>query len=183
MLYQRLAYSLMCFQRPDEALAVYKEVLRRFETTDINVWERTAYIYAQKGMPDSSLIIAEREDLDTSYWHMWNWVYGVAGVADSARRHLDQFEALYPDYDLSPQIALIYTVTGENDKAFEWLERAYENHNNWLLYMNAMSGFGGMDNLLDDPRWDDFAAKICFPKGNWEKRRVELKRRQEGAGK
>ena len=179
--YQYLAFSYMCFQRPDEALAVHDEVRKRFETTDMNTWEWTAYVYAQKGMPDSSLIIAEREGLDTSHWHMWDWVYGAAGVADSALRHLDQYEALYPDMDTSPMIALIYAVTGDNDKAFEWFERACENHNNWLLFMNGMSGFGGADNLLDDPRWDDLTSRIGFPKGNWEKRRTELKRRREAA--
>ena len=182
--YIKLAYSYMCFHKTDEALAVYDDMRERFESSEDkdDAWEWTAYVYAQKGMPDSSLIIAEREGLDTSRWHLWDWVYGAAGVADSALRHLDQFEALYPDMDLSPHIAWIYTVTGNNDKAFEWFERAYENHNNWLLFMNAMSGFGGADNLLDDPRWDDLTKRIGFPKGNWELRRAELKRRQEAGG-
>ena len=181
MNYMLLAYCYMCFQRSDEALAVLEE-MGGFESFEEHAWEWSAYVYTQKGMPDSSLIIAEREGLDTSRWHLWDWVYGDAGVADSALRHLDQYEALYPHMDLSPQIAMIYSVTGDNDKAFEWLERAYENHNNWLLFMNAMSGFGGVDNLLDDPRWDDLTSRIGFPKGNWEKRRAELKRRQEETG-
>jgi len=178
--YQILAFCYMVFQRPDEALAVYDEMREKFEESREDSWEWTSYVLAQKGMPDSSLVIAEREGLDTSDWHLWDWVYGAAGVADSALRHLDEFEAAYPDYDTSPFVAMIYAVNGDNDKAFEWFERAYENHNNLLLYMNNFSAFGVVDNLLNDPRWDDLTERIGFPKGNWEKRRAELKRRQEG---
>jgi tetratricopeptide (TPR) repeat protein len=177
--YQHLAYSYMCFQKPDKALAVYEEVRERFESTDFESWAWTAYIYAQKGMPDSSLLIAEREGLSTAHWHLWDWVYAAAGEPDSALRHVDEWEGLYPDVDISPFLGMAYGLAGDNDKAFEWLERAYENHNNWLLFLNAMGAFGVADNLLDDPRWDSLVERIGFPKGNWELRRTELKRRQE----
>ena len=179
MNYQLLAYSYMCFNRHDEALTALAEMRERFGEWRGHSWEWTAYVYTQMGMPDSALAVAEREGLDTSGWHLWDWVYGAAGVADSALRHLDEFEGLYPKVDLSPQIALIYAVTGDKDNAFEWLERAYENHNNWLLFMNAMSAFGAADNLLDDPRWEDLTARIGFPNGNWKKRRAVLAKRRE----
>jgi serine/threonine-protein kinase len=61
---------------------------------------------------------------------------------------------------LAYQIAQVYAVRGEVDKAFEWLEIAFDNHD------------GGMPSLLvdpvlrglrDDPRYKNLVAKVGLP--------------------
>jgi len=61
---------------------------------------------------------------------------------------------------LAYQIAQVYAVRQEVDKAFEWLQIAFDNHD------------GGMPSLLvdpvlrglrDDPRYKNLVAKVGLP--------------------
>jgi hypothetical protein len=54
-------------------------------------------------------------------------------------------------------MAAAYTALGEKDKAFSWLERAYENHDQILIYLNVMPEF---DNLRSDQRFNDLLRRI-----------------------
>lgn len=37
---------------------------------------------------------------------------------------------------------MIHFALGERDRAFEWLERAYQEHSTWLPWMNVGPGAG-----------------------------------------
>jgi len=66
-------------------------------------------------------------------------------------------------------VALVYTCWDDEDRAFEWLERAYEEHDPGLIRLRANRTF---QNLQHDPRWeallqklgisDEHAAKLGF---------------------
>ena len=43
---------------------------------------------------------------------------------------------------------------GDNDRAFEWLDKAYDERSSWLIYMNAGPAY---DTVRADPR---FAALL-----------------------
>ncbi len=55
------------------------------------------------------------------------------------------------------QIAIAYTVRGDNDNAFRWLERALELHDSGLPSAKSVPL---LRNLHDDPRWPTFLKKI-----------------------
>jgi TolB-like protein/tetratricopeptide (TPR) repeat protein/predicted Ser/Thr protein kinase len=55
------------------------------------------------------------------------------------------------------QIAIAYAVRGDNDKAFQWLERALELHDSGLPSTRSVPL---LRNLHDDPRWPLFLKKI-----------------------
>jgi TolB-like protein len=61
---------------------------------------------------------------------------------------------------LAYQIAQVYAVRGETDKAFEWLQISFDNHDGGTLSL-------GVDPLLrslrDDPRYKDLLAKLGLP--------------------
>jgi serine/threonine-protein kinase len=61
---------------------------------------------------------------------------------------------------LAYQIAEVYAVWGETDKAFEWLQIAFDNHDGGMLSL-------GVDPLLrglrDDPRYKNLLAKLGLP--------------------
>jgi serine/threonine protein kinase len=169
-----LGFTYMVAGRPDDAIERYQRILERFEGEEESVkdaWEWIAYAYAQKGLPDSSFAIAHREGLDTSHFHLWDWVYAVAGMPDSAMRHLEEFKSRGASAAL---IGGIYGLGGYRDEAFEWLNLAYEDRATWLLFLNTMSAFGCADSLITDPRWDDLTDRIGFPNGNWERRKADL---------
>jgi tetratricopeptide (TPR) repeat protein len=161
-------------QRPDESIAVHQKMLTRFgEDEQYWAWEWIAYGYTQKGLPDSAFAIARRESLYTGYWHLWDWVYGAAGMPDSALRHVDDFEAAYQSGAFSAAIiGITYGYAGRRDEAFEWLDRAVDDHDGWLLFLNNGSGIGTCDSLITDPRWDELMDRIGFPEGNWKRRPI-----------
>ena len=43
-----------------------------------------------------------------------------------------------------------YIGLGEKDEAMAWLERAYEEHDQWMVYINS---YPGWDDLRSEPRF------------------------------
>lgn len=54
-------------------------------------------------------------------------------------------------------IAIWYTLAGDYDKAFEWLNRAYESGDDEIIEIRM---YAVLDRLYDDPRWDELLQKI-----------------------
>jgi len=84
------------------------------------------------------------------------YVRGDREAADAALADL----VAHGRYGLAYQIAEVYAVRGEIDKAFEWLQIAFDNHD------------GGIPSLLvdpllrvlrDDPRYKNLLAKVGLP--------------------
>jgi hypothetical protein len=63
-------------------------------------------------------------------------------------------------HDSAFQIAEIYAYRGETDKAFEWLERAYDQRDGGLSYMK---GDPLLRNIIKDPRYAAFLKKMKLP--------------------
>ena len=62
---------------------------------------------------------------------------------------------------LDYQVAQVYAVHGEKEKAFEWLQIAFNNHDTGML---ALLVDPLLDSLRDDPRFKTLIAKMNFPK-------------------
>jgi serine/threonine-protein kinase len=61
---------------------------------------------------------------------------------------------------LAYQIAEVYTVRGEKDKAFEWLQIAFDDHDTGTLALLLDPLLRG---LRDDPRYKNLLAKLGLP--------------------
>jgi len=61
---------------------------------------------------------------------------------------------------LAYQIAEVYAVRGETDKAFEWLQIAFDNHDTGTLALLVDPLLRG---LRDDPRYKSLLAKLGLP--------------------
>ena len=59
-------------------------------------------------------------------------------------------------------LALLCAALGETDDAFDWLERAYDGHNNWLPFLRIDPC---IDPLRGDPRLDDLIKRVGLPVG------------------
>jgi hypothetical protein len=68
-------------------------------------------------------------------------------LLDHARRAHVQPEA----------IAQVYIAIGETDRAFEWLERAYQARSNSLGWLEFHPAF---DPIRSDPRYADLARRV-----------------------
>jgi serine/threonine-protein kinase len=61
---------------------------------------------------------------------------------------------------LDYQVAQVYAVRGEKEKAFEWLQIAFDNHDTGML---ALLVDPLLNSLRDDPRYKNLLTKMAFP--------------------
>ena len=85
-----------------------------------------------------------------------HYVRGDRKAADATLSELIQ----YGRDTLAYQIAEVYAVRGETDKAFEWLQISYDNHDTGTLAILVDPLLHG---LRDDPRYKALVAKMNFP--------------------
>ena len=79
------------------------------------------------------------------------YVHGLAGRTDEARRLLAEIRERAARGHASPiWVALAHIGLGENDLAFEWLDRAFEERDGSLILVAASPEF---DPLRQDPRF------------------------------
>ena len=100
--------------------------------------------------------------------------HALAGNTEEARKLFQQIEARAPTEFVSPlSFALVHTVLGEHDEAFEWLERAYEGR--WLLLPSAAAAWPPLNPLRTDPRFADLLRRMGLPQaGTLARRSVRL---------
>jgi TolB-like protein/Flp pilus assembly protein TadD len=85
-------------------------------------------------------------------------VYATAGRRGEAVERLNELRQLSQEGYVPPYwIALVHAHLGENDEAFEWLERAYEERDVWLVWLKREPRF---DVLRSDPRFDGLLRRI-----------------------
>jgi len=83
---------------------------------------------------------------------------GVLGKRAEAMAILDELRARSKKEYVSPlYIAWIYIGLGEKDRAFEWLEKAYEERAFGLLFLKVGPGY---NSLRSDPRFADLVRRI-----------------------
>ena len=77
-------------------------------------------------------------------------------VLDQLQKRAAQSSAGSPSYSL----AMIYAEMGEIDTAFEWLEKAYQDHEVEMYWLKVEPPF---EPLRSDPRWQEMLEKVGFP--------------------
>jgi serine/threonine-protein kinase len=105
--------------------------------------------YAQKGMHEQAIAEIEKavalSNRRTLSLGALGHAYALAGKRDEAQKILDELLALAQQkYVSSYDIALVYTGLGEKEQALEWLEKAFEEHNGWLVFLNVEPQFDGL---------------------------------------
>jgi len=86
------------------------------------------------------------------------YAYAMAGRAEEARKILGELAEISKKTYVSPvAIAVIHARLGEKDKAFEYLEKAYEIRDHWMDYLKVLRMF---DPLRGDPRFADLLKKM-----------------------
>jgi eukaryotic-like serine/threonine-protein kinase len=87
--------------------------------------------------------------------------YGEAGKASEARQVLSDLTELAEHKYVSPHFcAGIHIGLGEYDRALDCLEKSYEEHCHWLIYLHIDPS---MDALRGSPRFQDLAKRVGLP--------------------
>jgi serine/threonine protein kinase/tetratricopeptide (TPR) repeat protein len=87
--------------------------------------------------------------------------FGTAGRTKEALQMLDDLTTLAKQKYVAPYFfAGIHIGLGENDRAIEYLEKSYEEHSHWLIYLHMDPS---MDHLRDNPRFEDLLRRVGLP--------------------
>jgi TolB-like protein/lipoprotein NlpI len=141
-----------------EAEAAYRQALEVAPTMS-QLHLMVGWVLVARGEPTAALAEMEQETDDT-YRHV-----GRAMALDAlsrkgeADRELAVTEAKYAREAEFP-IAMVYANRNDRDTAFAWLERAYQQHDDWLQWI---PGEPLMKNLRGDPRYKAFLRKMNLP--------------------
>jgi hypothetical protein len=84
--------------------------------------------------------------------------YGLAGRKDEANNVLKELLGLKRQRCVSPPaLATVYIGLGNKDQVFFWLEKAYQERSNYMVWLKV---FPLLDPLRSDPRFDDLLLRI-----------------------
>jgi serine/threonine protein kinase/tetratricopeptide (TPR) repeat protein len=87
--------------------------------------------------------------------------FAAAGRTTEAVQTLDELTELAAHRYVAPYfIAGIHVGLGANERAIEYLEKAYEEHCHWLIYLHIDPS---MDGLRDDPRFQNLLRRVGLP--------------------
>ena len=87
--------------------------------------------------------------------------YGESGRASEAKQILNDLTELAKQQYVAPHFfAGIHIGLGGNDRAIEYLEKSYEEHSHWLIYLHLDPS---MDALREDCRFQALLERIGLP--------------------
>jgi serine/threonine protein kinase/tetratricopeptide (TPR) repeat protein len=139
--------------RYDEAI----EQAKRTQELDRNfpyVYYLQAQIACRRGHLDEALPLMQRAlDLggrNTLLVATWGYMNARAGHRDEALKAMDELRTKSSKYVLPLFLARIHAALGENDQAFDYLERVYADRSESIVWLKVDPSF---DPLRRDPRF------------------------------
>ena len=163
MNYNELGYALQMAGNYDEALEQYQKALKldpEFHQTHFLL----AYNYFEKSMYEEAIthcqkLMSVAGELPF-YAAICGYIYGMVDIRSEALEILDSLEERSKGENISSAVALIHIGLGEKDQALEWLDRAYKEHDIWLVWLKI---WRAVDPLRDNPRFQDLLRRMNFP--------------------
>jgi TolB-like protein/tetratricopeptide (TPR) repeat protein len=153
--YHALGLALIYAGRLDEADEVYQHLLTlnpEFSAANL----ARSRVRLLQGQPDEALAVAELET--EPFWREFgvlSALYVLGRTAEADARLVD-FIAQNQN-DSAYQIAQLYGFRDDQDKVFEWLERAYVQRDGGLPEM-LLDPY--LRTFSDDPRWPELVKKV-----------------------
>jgi TolB-like protein/Tfp pilus assembly protein PilF len=150
----------------DKAIEEYRKVLELFPNnkfSSVSWYARShlALALSQKGMHNEAIEEYSKTDYEHTWYCFLGYAYGVTGKRDNALEILNHYLDLSKkEFVWNANVAIIYIGLGKKDKAFEWLDKAYEQHEAWMILLKVDPIF---DSLRSDPRFQDLVDRMNFP--------------------
>ena len=150
--------------RYDQALAELLEMRKLDPDLPLVHWG-IGLVYEQKGMHQEAIASIQKASslspTSLNFKSSLGHAYAVAGRTDEARAMLNEVtERSRRSYVPSYFSALVYGGLEEKDRAFEWLERAYQERSTVLAYLQLDPRLA---NLRGDPRFSDLLRRVGHP--------------------
>jgi serine/threonine-protein kinase len=147
-----------------QAIDRLREVLDLDPTLAIGHWW-LGLAYLQEAMYNEAIAAFQEalalSEASTEYLAWLGRANAMAGRRDKALQIIDELNARSKqEYIASNHFATIYIGLGDKDKAFEWLEKTYEERSGWMVWLQTAPEF---DSLRSDPRFADLLRRMGFP--------------------
>ena len=148
----------------DQAIEQYRKALEMDPNSGFVHWA-VGRAYAEKGMYDQAIAAFQKsiplsgdspdEPASLAY------VYARAGKRREARQIIEELQERSNRSYISPTVmAIIYGGLGESDQAFAWLNKAYDDRDALLVFLQVEPVFDG---LRSDARFDQLLRRVGVP--------------------
>jgi eukaryotic-like serine/threonine-protein kinase len=155
-----LGYSYLRARQYDQAIEQYRKTIELDQGWYLSHWFLGA-TYEAKGLPREAIAEYQKAvalNEDPYALSFLGHVYGASGRKDEAMKILAQMSEMAKQrYVAAYNFAVVYAGLGDHDRAFEWLERSYQDHAYDLTYLKSDPQF---DNLKSDPRFADLVRRV-----------------------
>jgi len=153
--------------RQYERCASDSEKLGQMDPTYPGAQHLRGAVYLQAGPYDEAIrcfqraITSSGEDLPVWFVAHLGCAYSKAGWKAEALEVVDTLQSASSCRYVSPYaIAYLHCSLGDKDKAFQWLEKAYQERNSMLAFLKVDPLF---DPLRSDSRFQDLVRRMNFP--------------------
>lgn len=147
--------------RDDDMAISHLSKTLEFDKNYVIAHDLLGQAYAQKGMYEEAIAALQQAVKLSNYrtlsYSALGYVYAKMGEKGEAQKILSALiKQAETGYVSACDIALVYAGLGEKDQAFIWLEKAYQEHNGWLSFLNVDPRF---ENLRLDKQFDVLVKK------------------------
>lgn len=151
----------------DQAIEQYRRALE-LDANRAAVHDSLSDVYAKKGLYKEAiaeeqryLILSGNQDSAEALVSDFEKSGYEVAKRNLVRKTLDLYTQIAEEQYVSPlSFAFLYTGLDEKEKAFEWLEKAYEERSSWLVFLKTDPAF---DRLRSDRRFSELVQKIGIP--------------------
>ncbi len=160
----QVGYPYYCARQYDAAIVEFKEALE-LEPNFAPALNYLARSYQSKGMNDEAMATfhkaVEHSGGSPVMKARLGWAYAKVGKTAEARRILRELEdEAKTRYVPACLIAALYVGLGDIERAFVWLDKAFQERDVLLLTLNIESH---LDPLRSDRRFQDLVRRVGLP--------------------
>ena len=156
--WDRLATTEFMMGRLDQSAADSEKAIKLSPDAGVGA-ETLSLTYLLQGRPQNALRIIERGPYISYRVELYALTYYALGRKKESDAALSEFIDKY-HASSAYQVAQIYAFRNQNDKAFEWLDRAYAQRDPSLMSTKIDTL---LKNLHGDPRFAAFLTKLNLP--------------------
>jgi serine/threonine protein kinase/tetratricopeptide (TPR) repeat protein len=155
-----LAWFYYLARRHDEAIAQFRKILELDpDLTTARYSLGNAYLAKRMFEPAIAELLKAHAINDSSAF--LGYAYAISGKREEARRFLQRLAELSRHQYVDPiGFGTIYLGLGENDRAFGWFEKAFQDRSEDLLLLKVDPR---MDSARSDPRYKSLVRRIGLP--------------------
>ena len=160
----QMGYPYYCARQYDAAIVEFKKALE-LEPNFAPALNYLARSYQAKGMDDEAMTTFHRAVEHSGGSPVMKarlgWAYAKTHKLAEAKRILRELQAEAKTRYVAPcLIAALYVGLGDNEQAFVWLEKAFQERDVLLMTLNVESH---LDPLRSDQRFQDLVRRVGLP--------------------